>query len=179
MKLFISIVALCLTNTLAFTSLRSPAFLPRSDVELNAIFDKVSDLDFFAPNKKVNDYGQRGKKGLKMGKVTKKSYVPAGLTLQQYDAIRQKGQKRKDENYARNVSKAGKFQNFTKWYKARGTDKDDVWKGGPTNGHTMAKTKYDWGDFVTGSQSKVVMKPKAGQKKFWYEKDQLFKNLSK
>jgi len=42
------------------------------------------------------------------------------------------------------MTQAGKFQDYTAWYKARGTDTKEGWAKDATKGHTMAKTKYDW-----------------------------------
>lgn len=81
---------------------------------------------------------------LKQGKLGDNSYVPAGLTKAQYEAIRAGDQKKKEENYKKNASKAGKFIDFTDWYKKRGTDTSDDWIKGVTRGHTMVKTKYDY-----------------------------------
>merc|ERR1719331_3805562 len=98
----------------------------------------------------ANDYGGRGAKQKKFGwgKVGKvkegASYVPDGLTASQYNDIRSKAKAKKDANYARNVAKAGKFQDYTQFYTARGTDTGGAWMKGPTRGHRMVKTKYDY-----------------------------------
>merc|ERR1719174_3587311 len=98
----------------------------------------------------ANDYGSRGAKQKKFGwgKVGKvkegASYVPDGLTASQYNDIRSKAKAKKDANYARNVAKAGKFQDYTQFYTARGTDTGGAWMKGPTRGHRMVKTKYDY-----------------------------------
>jgi len=42
------------------------------------------------------------------------------------------------------VKKAGVFEDYTEWYKKRGTDTSQAWAKTATNGHRMAKTKYDW-----------------------------------
>lgn len=72
------------------------------------------------------------------------SYIPSGLTAKQYADLRSKEAKKKQENYERNVKKAGIFIEFTDWYKKRGTDLSQTWKKDRNLGHTMAKTKYDW-----------------------------------
>merc|ERR1712106_804712 len=121
--------------------------------------------DLFAPKKDQNTYGARKKKDLRLGKIKAgKSYVPSGLTAEQYDGIRKGQQKKKAANYARNVAKAGVFEDYTEFYIARGTDKSSKWASSVTNGHRMAKTKFDW----TGKE--IVEKPFAkkveGKRKF-------------
>jgi hypothetical protein len=81
---------------------------------------------------------------VKVGQITEKSYIPAGLTKAQYEKVRAEEQKKKDAIYQKNVAKAGKFLDFTQWYKDRGTDISDKWIKSATRGHTMAKTKYDY-----------------------------------
>jgi hypothetical protein len=107
-------------------------------------FNKVFDMDLFAPNPNVNDYGARSKKGIKQGKLTDKSYVPDGLTKAQYEKFRAEEEKKKADNYARNVAKAGKFLGFNEFYQKRGTDLNQGWVKSATKGHEMVKTKYDW-----------------------------------
>merc|ERR1712008_256107 len=131
-----------------------------------SIFQRVTEMDLFEPVKDQNNYGARGKKKLIQGKLSANSYVPAGMTKAQYEATRSNDKKKKDANYAKNVAKGGKFQDFTDFYLDRGTDKEDSWLKKLNGGHTMAKTKYDWqgdgdlaGAFMQGSQ-----KPKS--KKF-------------
>lgn len=72
------------------------------------------------------------------------SYVPAGLTAKQYAELRAKEAKKKQQNYERNVKKAGVFIDYTDWYMKRGTDTKQSWKKDVNLGHSMAKTKYDW-----------------------------------
>jgi hypothetical protein len=72
-------------------------------------------------------YGARAKKNLKLGKITEKSYIPSGLTKEQYEKIRQTEKAKKDANYQRNVKKAFKYTDFTEWYKKRGTDVNGAW----------------------------------------------------
>lgn len=102
-------------------------------------------MDLFAPKADQNDYGARNKKKIVVGQITKgSSYVPAGLTAEEYNKIRGSEAAKKKANYERNVKKAGIFTNYTDWYKKRGTDKDQKWAKSVTRGHEMAKTKYDW-----------------------------------
>jgi len=105
---------------------------------------RIFEMDLWAPVADSNDYGARRKKNLVAnGQLSKKSYVPAGMTKAQYEKVRAKGAKTKKDNYDRNVAKAGKFSDFYAFYKNRGTDTKDSWRD-VTNSHTMAKTKYDW-----------------------------------
>merc|ERR1712050_723037 len=97
-----------------------------------------------APVADSNEYGARSKKKLKTGKLSKNSYVPAGLTKAQYEKIRADADKKKAANYQRNVKKAGVFENYTEFYLKRGTSMDFKWADGITNGHKMVKTKFDW-----------------------------------
>lgn len=108
-----------------------------------ALVQRVFDMDLYAPVADQNDYGARNKKKLIKGQLSKKSYVPAGMTKAQYEKIRAKDVKKKKDNYDKNVATAGKFSYFYDFYKNRGTDLKDNWRG-VTNSHTMAKTKYDW-----------------------------------
>lgn len=109
-----------------------------------SLFKKVSNLDLWAPVADSNDYGARGKKNLKTGKLTDKSYIPSGLTKAQYEKIRGDATAKKAANYERNVKKAGIFMDYTDFYKARGSDENGSWMKLPNLGHRMAKTKYDW-----------------------------------
>jgi len=105
---------------------------------------RIFEMDLWAPVADSNNYGARSKKNLVAnGQLSKKSYVPQGLTKAQYEKVRAKGAKTKKDNYDRNVAKAGKFSDFYAFYKNRGTDTKDNWRD-VTNSHTMAKTKYDW-----------------------------------
>ena len=105
-----------------------------------------------------NEYGSRGNKEKlfgwgKVGKVEEgKSYVPSGLTAAQYNEIRAKQKAQKDANYKKNVAKAGIFEDYTEFYKQRGTDTGGDWIKSVTRGHRMVKTKYDWDD--VGSSAK-------------------------
>lgn len=130
---------------LASTSAFAPvASVGRVSVAREAIADKIFGLDLWEPVKDSNEYGARSKKNLKVGSLGSNSYVPSGLTKEQYDSIRKVEAKKKEENYRRNVKKAGVFTDFTKWYSKRGTELSGDWKKDVALGHRMAKTKYDW-----------------------------------
>lgn len=122
----------------------APAPQGRTVTSRDALFNKIFDMDLFAPKKDQNTYGARNKKNLKQGKITESSYIPAGLTKAQYEKVRAGDQNVKDTRYAKNVAKAGKFTDYTAWYTKRGTDTKDDWSKSATKGHDMAKTKYDW-----------------------------------
>jgi len=80
-----------------------------------------------------------------LGKIQPgKSYVPAGLTAAEYEKIRLGEKAKKEANYQKNVAKAGKFVDYTEWYKKRGTDLNDAWAKTQSRGHNMVKTKFDW-----------------------------------
>lgn len=65
---------------------------------------------------------------MKLGKIESgKSYVPYGLNAAQYGNIRKGQEKKKAENYAKNVVKAGIFEDYTDWYTKRGTDTKQAW----------------------------------------------------
>ena len=116
----------------------------RVSVAREALADKIFGMDLFEPNKEQNDYGARSKKNIKVGTLGSNSYVPAGLSKAEYEKIRAGEAKKKEENYQRNVKKAGVFTDFTEWYAQRGTELGGDWKKKVTLGHRMAKTKYDW-----------------------------------
>merc|ERR1719145_536530 len=139
-----TITLLLLLGAVTLVSAFVPGTQPKTNLALNGIFEKIADMDLFAPNPTVNTYGARSKKKLAVGKITDKSYVPAGLTKEQYAKLRRKDAKKKAENYERNVKKAGIFEDYTEFYKKRGTDVSDSWAKSVTKGHRMAKTKYDW-----------------------------------
>lgn len=102
-------------------------------------------MDLFSPNADVNDYGARNKmKKTKLGNISSNSYVPAGLTPEQYRKIREEEAKKKEANYNKNVAKAGKYLGFDEFYEKRGTDSNGAWLKAPGRGHTFAKTKYDY-----------------------------------
>merc|ERR1712194_865966 len=111
--------------------------------------------DLFAPVKTQNDYGARNKKKLSIG-----------MSAEQYNKIRNKDLMAKKRNYAKNVAKAGVFEDYTDWYLARGTDKNQSWAKSVTKGHRMAKTKYDWQDVRNGQgEGKKSFKSKKESKK--------------
>eukprot|EP00552_Chaetoceros_brevis_P004958 CAMPEP_0197736652 /NCGR_PEP_ID=MMETSP1435-20131217/2640_1 /TAXON_ID=426625 /ORGANISM="Chaetoceros brevis, Strain CCMP164" /LENGTH=118 /DNA_ID=CAMNT_0043324865 /DNA_START=51 /DNA_END=407 /DNA_ORIENTATION=+ len=102
-------------------------------------------MDLFAPKKDQNDYGARNKKDISLGKLGNNSYVPAGLSREEFDKVRKGAVAKKKANYERNVKKAGVFEDYTEFYIKRGTDTNADWKKkSNTLGHRMAKTKYDW-----------------------------------
>ena len=112
--------------------------------EKKSIAARIFDMDLFAPVADQNDYGARSRKNLSQGKIGSNSYVPSGLSASEYNAIRDKEAAKKKANYDRNVAKAGKFLDYTKFYLDRGTDTSQSWFKSATRGHRMAKTKYDW-----------------------------------
>ena len=110
-----------------------------------SIASTVFGMDLFAPKADQNDYGARGRKNLKQGTINAgSSYIPSGLSADEYNKIRKEATTKKEANYQRNVAKAGKFLDYTKFYIERGTDTDQSWAKSVTKGHRMAKTKYDW-----------------------------------
>ena len=104
---------------------------------------------------------------LKVGDITSKSYVPAGMTAKQYAAIRKKEQQKKESNYKRNVAKAGVFEDYTDWYTKRGTDTKQSWaKNKNTLGHRMAKTKFDWSGKKVAATTTAAVEVKTGKSRF-------------
>ena len=89
---------------------------------------------------------------LTQGKIGAGSYVPSGLSAAEYEKIRSQEAAKKKANYDRNVKKAGVFEDYTEFYKKRGTDTNQAWAKSATRGHRMAKTKYDYDD--VGGDSK-------------------------
>ena len=73
------------------------------------------------------------------------------MSAAEYAKVRAADEKKKESNYAKNVAKAGKFQDYTAFYIKRGTDTTEGWIKSVTRGHDMAKTKYDW----SGKKSEV------------------------
>eukprot|EP00531_Pseudo-nitzschia_arenysensis_P019687 CAMPEP_0116119474 /NCGR_PEP_ID=MMETSP0329-20121206/2659_1 /TAXON_ID=697910 /ORGANISM="Pseudo-nitzschia arenysensis, Strain B593" /LENGTH=149 /DNA_ID=CAMNT_0003613175 /DNA_START=55 /DNA_END=500 /DNA_ORIENTATION=+ len=123
----------------------APASQGRAGSQLNeSLFDKVANMDLFAPKKDQNTYGARKAKNLKQGEITSKSYVPQGLSASDYAALRKKEAAKKEANYQRNVKKAGVFEDYTEFYMKRGTDTKQGWAKDVNLGHRMAKTKFDW-----------------------------------
>ena len=115
-----------------------------AEPQKKSLAGRIFDLDLFAPVADQNDYGARSKKKIVTGKITDKSYVPSGLTKAQYEKIRADEKAQKEANYKAKMAKAGIFEDFTEWYKQRGTDLNQSWIKSVTRGHTMVKTKYDW-----------------------------------
>merc|ERR1719150_1023335 len=146
MKTTAVIAVACIASTTAFAPTNNGARINTqlSVAEKKSFFKTVFDMDLFAPVADQNDYGARNKKNLSTGKLGSNSYVPNGLTREQYNAIRKKEDEKKNANYQRNVAKAGKFLDYTKFYLDRGTDVSEAWFKSPTRGHRMAKTKFDW-----------------------------------
>jgi hypothetical protein len=115
-----------------------------AEPQKKSLAGRIFDLDLFAPVADQNDYGARSKKKIVTGKITDKSYVPSSLTKAQYEKIRAEERAQKEANYKAKMAKAGIFEDFTEWYKQRGTDLNQSWVKSVTRGHTMVKTKYDW-----------------------------------
>mmetsp|Transcript_3113 Transcript_3113/g.4532 ORF Transcript_3113/g.4532 Transcript_3113/m.4532 type:complete len:161 (-) Transcript_3113:106-588(-) len=150
--------------TVASASAFAPAASFRSGTALEAkksFFETVFDMDLFKDVADQNDYGARSKKNLSVGKIGSGSYVPSGLTAAQYEKVRAEEQSKKQANYAKNVAKAGKFLDYTKFYTDRGTDLKADWKKSVTLGHRMAKTKYDW----SGNKDETKLFESFGKKK--------------
>jgi hypothetical protein len=142
--------ALIIAASVASASAFVPAAKAPVSTELNGLFKTISNMDLWAPVKDSNDYGARGKKNIKTGTLTSKSYIPSGLTKEQYEKVRADADKKKDANYAKNVAKAGKFLDYTEFYLARGSDENGSWMKLPNRGHRMAKTKFDWSGETVG-----------------------------
>ena len=154
----------------------------RVPVAREALADKIFGLDLWEPVKDSNTYGARSKKNLKVASLGSNSYVPAGLTKEQYDKIRKAEATKKEENYQRNVKKAGIFTDFTEWYAKRGTELEQDWKKDVALGHRMAKTKFDWSGtddakkfessntdgFLQGLTTKAPAKKAAPKKKSFF-----------
>mmetsp|Transcript_30222 Transcript_30222/g.51474 ORF Transcript_30222/g.51474 Transcript_30222/m.51474 type:complete len:165 (+) Transcript_30222:202-696(+) len=141
MKTSMFVIAASVATASAF----APAPKAPTSTQLNeSIFKKISNMDLWAPVADSNDYGARGKKNLKTGTLTDRSYIPAGLTKAQYEKVRADEAAKKASNYQKNVAKAGVFVDYTDFYLKRGTDENGDWMKRPNKGHLMAKTKYDW-----------------------------------
>jgi hypothetical protein len=102
----LAVVALFSLAT-AFVPSSTNAPVKSSPTAQYALADRIFGMDLFAPKKDQNDYGARNAKNVKVGKITDKSYIPAGLTKAQYEKVRLDADKKKQENYQRNVKKAG------------------------------------------------------------------------
>ena len=146
MKTSALIIAGCVASASAFApSQQTPAgSSTQLFAEKKSFFSTVFDMDLFAPKSDQNDYGARNKKNMKVGDITGKSYIPSGMSADQYNKIRANEIKKKADNYAKNVKKAGVFEDYTEFYLKRGTDVGEKWSKSVTKGHRMAKTKYDW-----------------------------------
>ena len=110
-------------------------------------------MDLFEPVKEQNDYGARTKKGIKQGSIGSNSYVPAGLSADEYRKVRAADAAKAKAQYDKNVKKAGKFLGFDEFYEKRGTTEGGSWLKAPGRGHTFAKTKYDYSG-QSGDQTK-------------------------
>ena len=141
MKYTAVVAAVLLAQTEAFAPGQSS---PRTSVQCDALADKIFGMDLFSPKADQNNYGARKGKQLKVGEITDNSYVPNGLTKEQYAQVRSKEAAKKAANYERNVKKAGIFEDYTEFYTKRGTELTQAWKNSITLGHRMVKTKYDW-----------------------------------
>ncbi|GMI46424.1 hypothetical protein TrCOL_g1221 [Triparma columacea] len=181
MKYTAFLIASAVATTQAFTPTMAPKV---SNTALNAnFFATVFDMDLWKDKSDSNDYGGRSKKvewtSKGLGKIEQgKSYVPSGMTAAQFNAMRAKERQQKEKNYQKNVAKAGKFEDYTEFYKKRGTDLNGSWLKSVTNGHKMVKTKYDWGgedgqnlsDMKQFESNLKGGKPKFGQPKFGKKK---------
>mmetsp|Transcript_1466 Transcript_1466/g.3056 ORF Transcript_1466/g.3056 Transcript_1466/m.3056 type:complete len:164 (-) Transcript_1466:200-691(-) len=144
----------------------APASQGRAGSQLNeSLFDKIANMDLFAPKKDQNTYGARSKKNLKIGEITKGSYVPNGLSAKDYANLRKKEAAKKESNYQRNVKKAGVFEDYTEFYVKRGTDTKQAWAKDINLGHRMAKTKFDWSGKKISATTTAEVKGKFGKKK--------------
>lgn len=153
------------------TSLAAKPVKKAGEAPKKRFMSSVFGMDLFAPNPTVNEYGSRGKKNMKTGKITAgKSYVPAGLSADQYSKIRGDADKKKAANYQKNVKKAGIFEDYTDYYIKRGTDTKDDWKKSVTLGHRMAKTKYDYSGAEEAKGYDGSSKSPAKGKKFFGKK---------
>jgi len=131
--------------SMASASAFAPAPKAAQSTQLNeSLFKKISNMDLWAPVSDSNDYGARGKKAMKTGTLTDRSYVPSGLTKAQYEKVRADAEAKKGANYQKNVKKAGIFQDYTEFYTKRGSEENGSFMKLPNLGHDMAKTKYDW-----------------------------------
>jgi len=130
--------------------LRLPTF--RFGKEKKTVASAVFDMDLYDYRvDPSNQYGSRKNKGLKLGTLSAKSYVPDGMTQREYTKTRFDDKAKKDASYQRNVAKQQVYTDFTAWYTKRGTDKKADWYS-ITNGHDMAKTKYDWSGGESGNE---------------------------
>ena len=183
-----------LRSTFAFVTMKTSAFLallcsisasafvvPQSNragsvTELSALADNIFGLDLF--NKDGNKYGAREKKNLKQGTLNANSYIPTGLSKEQYEKVRARDAAAKDARYKKNVQKAFQFEDFTQFYLKRGTSEGGSWLKAPALGHRMAKTKFDWSGTADAKPFAATVKEptkkaatpaakKPAMKKFW------------
>ncbi|CAB9503810.1 expressed unknown protein [Seminavis robusta] len=143
MKVVALLVAFLATAS-AFAPMTPTNAPTKSSTAVYSLFDSITGMDLFAPKKDQNKYGARTGKNLKIGTIGSGSYVPDGLTQAQYNKIRAEAASKKEANYQRNVAKAGKFEDFTEFYKQRGTSEGGSWLKAAGRGHKYVKTKYDW-----------------------------------
>lgn len=136
-----ALALLLASSALAFAPSTKPG-TAASLTELRALADNIFGMDLF--DRDGNKYGARAKKNLKVKELGSNSYVPNGLSKAEYEKIRKAEFAKKQQNYQKNVAKAGKFLDFTNFYKARGTEEGGSWLKAPARGHQMVKTKYDW-----------------------------------
>ena len=119
------------------------------------------DLPLSPPAKKKAGTGSAAQKAAAKKGTAKKAAAkkaPAKKAAKKVGARKAVPKKaaKKAANYQKNVAKAGKFLDYTKFYQDRGTDTSQSWFKSVTRGHTMAKTKYDWsGKSNTSSKSKL------------------------
>ena len=144
MKVTAILIAASVASASAFVPSNGRATSAPSTQLNESLFKKISNMDLWAPVADSNDYGARANKKIVTGKLTDRSYVPAGLTKAQYEKIRADADKKKAANYQKNVAKAGVFIDYTDFYLKRGTAENGSWMKLPNLGHRMAKTKYDW-----------------------------------
>ncbi len=102
---------------------------------------------------------------MKVGEITKGSYVPQGLSAAAYADLRKKEAAKKEANYQRNVKKAGVFEDYTEFYIKRGTDTKQGWAKDINLGHRMAKTKFDWSGKKVAATTTAEVKGIFGKKK--------------
>jgi len=168
MKTSALIIAGCVASASAFapasngrvvSSLAAKA--PEPAPAKKSLFRTISEMDLFAPNKTQNDYGARSKKDMKVASLGNNSYIPSGLTKDQYEKLRKNESVKKSANYEKNVKKAGVFEDYTEFYTKRGTDTKADWKKDVTLGHRMAKTKFDW----SGNKDTPLWAKQADKKK--------------
>eukprot|EP00558_Chaetoceros_sp_UNC1202_P003404 CAMPEP_0197246492 /NCGR_PEP_ID=MMETSP1429-20130617/12936_1 /TAXON_ID=49237 /ORGANISM="Chaetoceros sp., Strain UNC1202" /LENGTH=164 /DNA_ID=CAMNT_0042707155 /DNA_START=23 /DNA_END=517 /DNA_ORIENTATION=+ len=157
------IIAGCATSASAFAPSSNGARVATNlsaKEEKPSLFRTIFDMDLFKDKADQNDYGARSKKNVTVGKLGSKSYIPSGMSKEQFEKIRAGEAKKKDANYQRNVKKAGVFEDYTEFYMKRGTDSKDDWKKDINLGHRMAKTKYDW----SGDNDKPIFGRTKGSK---------------